>query len=40
MQELAFERWEKWKETHGVIESRDDDEEDQVSELQTKKEDH
>ncbi|NOI58398.1 CNNM domain-containing protein [Vibrio coralliilyticus] len=40
MQELAFERWEKWKETHGVIESRDDDEEDQASELQTKKEDH
>ncbi|WP_260261231.1 CNNM domain-containing protein [Vibrio intestinalis] len=27
MQELAFERWEKWKERHGVIESRDDDEE-------------
>lgn len=26
MQELAFERWEKWKKTHGVIESRDDDE--------------
>lgn len=40
MQELAFERWEKWKETHGVIESRDDDEEEQVSEQQTKKEDH
>ncbi|MGD8173524.1 CNNM domain-containing protein [Vibrio sp. TRT 21S02] len=28
MQELAFERWEKWKKTHGVIESRDDDEND------------
>ncbi|MBN3493359.1 MULTISPECIES: CNNM domain-containing protein [Vibrio] len=40
MQELAFERWEKWKETHGVIESRDDDEDDQVSEPQAKKEDH
>ncbi|NRF27134.1 HlyC/CorC family transporter [Vibrio coralliilyticus] len=40
MQELAFERWEKWKETHGVIESRDDDEEDQAPEPQTKKEDH
>lgn len=26
MQELAFERWEKWKETHGVIENRDEDE--------------
>ncbi|NOH54464.1 HlyC/CorC family transporter [Vibrio coralliilyticus] len=39
MQELAFERWEKWKETHGVIESRDDDEEDQAPEPQTKKED-
>ncbi|ANW24145.1 MULTISPECIES: hemolysin family protein [Vibrio] len=40
MQELAFERWEKWKETHGVIESRDDDEEDQAPEPQAKKEDH
>jgi len=28
MQELAFERWEKWKKQHGVIESRDDDDED------------
>ncbi len=26
MQELAFERWEEWKERHGVIENRDDDE--------------
>ncbi|MCW8333818.1 HlyC/CorC family transporter [Vibrio sp. SCSIO 43135] len=26
MQELAFERWEKWKKTHGVIESRDEEE--------------
>lgn len=25
MQELAFQRWENWKETHGVIESRDDE---------------
>ncbi|NRF31343.1 CNNM domain-containing protein [Vibrio coralliilyticus] len=40
MQELAFERWEKWKETHGVIESRDDDEEEQAPEPPTKKEDH
>ncbi|NLS13970.1 HlyC/CorC family transporter [Vibrio sp. SM6] len=29
MQELAFERWEKWKKTHGMIESRDDDEEEE-----------
>ncbi|KII79264.1 CNNM domain-containing protein [Vibrio renipiscarius] len=28
MQELAFERWEKWKKQHGVIESRDDDEDE------------
>jgi len=27
MQELAFQRWEKWKETHGVIESRDEEDE-------------
>ncbi|WP_299688420.1 hemolysin family protein [uncultured Vibrio sp.] len=27
MQELAFQRWEKWKETHGVIENRDDEDE-------------
>lgn len=27
MQELAFQRWEKWKETHGVIENRDEEEE-------------
>ncbi|PKF77727.1 hemolysin [Vibrio sp. vnigr-6D03] len=27
MQFLANQRWEKWKETHGVIESRDDDDE-------------
>ncbi|MEH0742606.1 HlyC/CorC family transporter [Vibrio cholerae] len=26
MQELAFERWEVWKQTHGVIEKRDEDE--------------
>ncbi|UUM30450.1 CNNM domain-containing protein [Vibrio japonicus] len=26
MQQLAFERWEKWKHTHGVIENRDEDE--------------
>ncbi len=25
MQQLAFERWEKWKKIHGVIESRDDE---------------
>ena len=30
MQELAFQRWEKWKETHGVIENRDEDEEDKL----------
>lgn len=30
MQELAFQRWEKWKETHGVIENRDEDEEDEL----------
>lgn len=28
MQALAQERWEDWKETHGVIESKDDDEEE------------
>ncbi|PML76832.1 hemolysin family protein [Enterovibrio norvegicus] len=28
MQTLAQERWADWKETHGVIESKDDDEED------------
>lgn len=28
MQELAFERWEKWKKRHGVRESRDDDEDE------------
>ncbi|PMG45804.1 hemolysin [Vibrio lentus] len=27
MQELAFQRWEKWKETHGVIENRDEEDE-------------
>ncbi|MEC7940449.1 MAG: hemolysin family protein [Pseudomonadota bacterium] len=27
MQELAFQRWEKWKEKHGVIESRDEEDE-------------
>lgn len=25
MQELAYQRWEKWKEKHGIIENRDDD---------------
>lgn len=39
MQELAFERWEKWKETHGVIESRDDDEDEALAESKAKKED-
>ncbi|MEZ8144060.1 hemolysin [Enterovibrio norvegicus FF-162] len=29
MQELAHERWADWKETHGVIESKDDDAEDE-----------
>jgi len=29
MQELAFDRWEKWKVKHGVIENRDDDDEEQ-----------
>lgn len=38
MQELAFERWEKWKETHGVIENRDEDD-DESGESQAKKED-
>ncbi len=28
MQELAFQRWEQWKQKHGVIESRDDDDKD------------
>lgn len=23
MQQLAFQRWEKWKRTHGVIENKD-----------------
>jgi CBS domain containing-hemolysin-like protein len=27
MQELAFQRWETWKETHGVIENRDEEDE-------------
>ena len=39
MQELAFERWEKWKETHGVIENRDEDD-DEAGESQAKKEDN
>ncbi|MCZ4294831.1 CNNM domain-containing protein [Vibrio sinaloensis] len=39
MQELAFERWEKWKVTHGVIESRDDDEDEALAESKAKKED-
>ena len=25
MQQLAYQRWEKWKKTHGVIESKDDE---------------
>ncbi|AXY00032.1 CNNM domain-containing protein [Vibrio alfacsensis] len=29
MQELAYQRWENWKEQHGVIESRDDEEEEE-----------
>ncbi|WP_394146167.1 CNNM domain-containing protein [Vibrio atypicus] len=32
MQELAFERWEKWKETHGVIENRDEDDPEESKE--------
>ncbi|KDN29522.1 hemolysin [Vibrio fortis] len=32
MQELAFQRWENWKETHGVIESRDDEHEEELEE--------
>jgi CBS domain containing-hemolysin-like protein len=32
MQELAFERWEKWKETHGVIENRDEDDHEESKE--------
>ena len=39
MQELAFERWEKWKETHGVIENRDEDE-DKIVEPPKKAGDH
>ncbi|KIE19420.1 hemolysin [Vibrio sinaloensis] len=39
MQELAFERWEKWKERHGVIENRDDDD-DESDEQNSKKEDN
>ncbi|MDN3700781.1 CNNM domain-containing protein [Vibrio artabrorum] len=35
MQELAFQRWEKWKETHGVIENRDDDEDEQEQDTPT-----
>ncbi|OLQ92587.1 hemolysin [Vibrio ponticus] len=35
MQELAFERWEKWKKQHGVIESRDDDEDDAKEESES-----
>jgi CBS domain containing-hemolysin-like protein len=31
MQQLAFERWEKWKKTHSVIENRDEEETDDVS---------
>jgi CBS domain containing-hemolysin-like protein len=36
MQELAYQRWENWKEKHGVIESRDDDEEEEQLEKQDK----
>ncbi len=36
MQELAYQRWESWKEKHGVIESRDDDEEEKENEEQNK----
>ncbi|KHA61657.1 hemolysin [Vibrio variabilis] len=39
MQELAFERWEKWKERHGVIENRDDDD-DESDDQNSKKEDN
>ncbi|MDA0129905.1 hemolysin family protein [Vibrio sp. MarTm2] len=39
MQELAFERWEKWKERHGVIENRDDDD-DESDDQNSKKEDY
>ncbi|KGY07262.1 CNNM domain-containing protein [Vibrio sinaloensis] len=39
MQELAFERWEKWKERHGVIENRDDDD-DESNDQNSKKEDN
>ncbi|MCV5389672.1 hypothetical protein OFC62_33670, partial [Escherichia coli] len=39
MQELAYQRWESWKEMHGVIESRDDDEEDNEPEKQDKEPD-
>ncbi|ELA3112993.1 CNNM domain-containing protein [Vibrio vulnificus] len=28
MQELAYQRWERWKNKHGMIESRDDDEDE------------
>ncbi|NIY83275.1 CNNM domain-containing protein [Vibrio hepatarius] len=31
MQQLAFERWEKWKKTHSVIENRDEEEADDIS---------
>ncbi|HAS8424915.1 TPA: HlyC/CorC family transporter [Vibrio vulnificus] len=37
MQELAYQRWERWKNKHGMIESRDDDEdEDEGSNDKTK----
>lgn len=29
MQELAYQRWERWKNKHGMIESRDDDEDEE-----------
>lgn len=38
MQEPAFQRWENWKETHGVIESRDDEHEEELEEKAEQKE--
>ncbi len=34
MQQLAFERWEKWKDDHDVIESRDEDEDELLQQAQ------
>ncbi|WP_394249108.1 CNNM domain-containing protein [Vibrio profundi] len=36
MQELAFQRWENWKEKHGVIESRDDEEDVATKDVEKK----